>query len=92
MNFWLNKKLIKMNNLILLLLILISIYLFILISTYLFQRNLLYHPGENNYSGDQILVSIEKVKKWSILGVKCYISRFQKFRKSWLLPINPYLL
>ena len=62
MNFWLNKKLIKMNNLILLLLILISIYLFILISTYLFQRNLLYHPTENNYSGDKLIVSVEKIK------------------------------
>ena len=62
MNFWLNKKLIKMNNLILLLLILISIYLFILISTYLFQRNLLFHPTENNYSGDKLIVSVEKIK------------------------------
>ncbi len=62
MNFWLIKKLIKMNNLILLLLILISIYLFILISTYLFQRNLLYHPTENNYSGDKLIVSVEKIK------------------------------
>ncbi len=62
MNFWLNKKLIKMNNLILLLLILIFIYLFILISTYLFQRNLLYHPTENNYSGDKLIVSVEKIK------------------------------
>jgi uncharacterized protein len=29
---------------------------------YLFQRNLLYHPTENNYSGDKLLVAIEKVK------------------------------
>tara|TARA_Y100001960_G_scaffold325057_1_gene406704 strand:- start:627 stop:1418 length:792 start_codon:yes stop_codon:yes gene_type:complete len=44
------------------LLIFILVYFIILISTYIFQRNLLYHPTENNYSGDQIVVSIEKVK------------------------------
>ncbi len=38
------------------------IYLIILISTYLFQRKLLYHPNENNYFGDEILVNVEKVK------------------------------
>ena len=52
----------KMNYFTHILLIFILIYFFILISTYIFQRNLLYHPTENNYSGDQILVSIEKVK------------------------------
>ena len=50
-----------MNLFTLLLLILILVYFTILASTYIFQRNLLYHPTENNYSGDQILVSIEKV-------------------------------
>jgi len=62
MNFLLGKKLIKMNFPTLILLIFVLIYLFILISTYLFQRNLLYHPSENNYFGDQLLVSVEKVK------------------------------
>jgi len=62
MNFLFKKKLIKMNNLALLLLILVSIYFFILISTYIFQRNLLYHPKENNYFGDTLTVEIEKVK------------------------------
>jgi len=62
MNFLFKKKLMKMNYFIHILLIFILIYFFILISTYVFQRNLLYHPTENNYSGDQILVSIEKVK------------------------------
>ena len=38
------------------------IYLIILFATYFFQRNLLYHPTENNYFGDELLVSIEKVK------------------------------
>ena len=62
MNFLFKKKLIKMNNLAVLLLILASIYFFILISTYIFQRNLLYHPKENNYFGDPLTVEIEKVK------------------------------
>ena len=62
MNFLLRKKLIKMNYPILIILIFIIIYLFILISTYAFQRNLLYHPRENNYFGDQLLVSVEKIK------------------------------
>ncbi len=44
------------------LLIFVLIYFFILVSTYLFQRNLLYHPTENNYFGDKITVSIDKVK------------------------------
>ena len=62
MNFLFKKKLMKMNYFTQILLIFVLIYFFILISTYIFQRNLLYHPTENNYSGDQILVSIEKVK------------------------------
>ena len=62
MNFLFKKKLMKMNYFTNILLIFVLIYFFILISTYIFQRNLLYHPTENNYSGDQILVSIEKVK------------------------------
>jgi len=62
MNFLFGKSLVKMNYLMLLLLIIASIYFFILIATYIFQRNLLYHPGENNYFGDQLTVEIEKVK------------------------------
>ena len=62
MNFLFKKKLMKMNYFTHILLIFVLIYFFILISTYIFQRNLLYYPTENNYSGDQILVSIEKVK------------------------------
>ena len=50
-----------MNLFTLILSILVITYFSILISTYIFQRNLLYHPTENNYSGDQILVDIEKV-------------------------------
>jgi uncharacterized protein len=62
MNFLFKKNLIKMNYLTIILLTFALIYLIILTITYLFQRNLLYHPAENNYSGDKISVSIEKVK------------------------------
>jgi len=37
-------------------------YFIIIITVYIFQRNLLYHPSENNYSGDKLTVNIEKVK------------------------------
>ena len=42
--------------------IIILVYFLILVFLYFYQRNLLYHPNENNYSNDQISVSIEKVK------------------------------
>ncbi len=42
--------------------VIISAYIIIMIFLYFYQRNLLYHPTENNYSDDQITVSIEKVK------------------------------
>ncbi len=42
--------------------IIIFVYFLILVFLYFYQRNLLYHPNENNYSGDQISVLIEKVK------------------------------
>ena len=51
-----------MNYFVLIFLFFISIYFFILISTFIFQRNLLYHPTENNYFGDKILVDVEKIK------------------------------
>ena len=38
------------------------IYFLALVFLYFYQRNLLYHPNENNYSGDKISVDIEKVK------------------------------
>ena len=62
MNFLFNKNLIKMNYFTLILLVFVIIYLLILLSTYIFQRNLLYHPRENNYSGDKLIVPIKKVK------------------------------
>ncbi len=51
-----------MNYFTTIILTFLIIYLFILFTTYFFQRNLLYHPRENNYFGDQLLVSVEKVK------------------------------
>ena len=51
-----------MNYIALILSIFVLIYILILISIYIFQRNLLYHPSENNYSGDKITVSVEKIK------------------------------
>jgi len=51
-----------MSYLITILLIFLFTYFFLLLSTYAFQRNLLYHPSENNYYGDKLLVSIDKVK------------------------------
>ncbi len=62
MNLLFRNSLIKMNYITLILSVFIAIYLFILVFTYIFQRNLLYHPGENNYFGDQLEVSIKKVK------------------------------
>ena len=51
-----------MNYFTFILLITAIIYFLVLVYTYIFQRNLLYHPTENNYSGDQLVVKIEKVK------------------------------
>ena len=62
MDFFFKKNVIKMNYFTSILAIFLLIYFFILISTYFFQRNLLYHPRENNYFGDKLIVPIEKVK------------------------------
>ena len=52
----LRKKLVSLIQVIFL------IYLIMLIYLYFNQRNLMYHPNENNYIGDKISVRIEKVK------------------------------
>jgi len=49
-----------MNYLTAISMILVIIYFFIISLTYIFQRSLLYHPNENNYSGDQLLVPIQE--------------------------------
>jgi len=53
-----NKKMSLINILILLL----WAYFLIMFALYLFQRNLLYYPTVNNYSGEKLNVSVEKVK------------------------------
>ena len=50
------------KNLLQFILIIFFIYFLVLVFLYFFQRSLLYHPNENNYSGDKILVDIKKVK------------------------------
>ena len=40
----------------------VLIYLIITLILYNSQRSLLYHPTENNYSGDKLTVSIDKIK------------------------------
>ena len=45
-----------------LLFIIFIIYFFILVILFFFQRNLLYDPAENNYYGDKLTVSVDKVK------------------------------
>tara|TARA_B100001057_G_scaffold493400_1_gene587747 strand:- start:1460 stop:2278 length:819 start_codon:yes stop_codon:yes gene_type:complete len=49
------------NYIILFLQIIFIVYFLILIYLYFFQRNLLYHPNENNYSNDQLFVKVDKV-------------------------------
>ena len=51
----------KMYNLFLISLVFL-VYFLVSLGLYVFQRNLLYHPMENNYSGDTLTVNIEKVK------------------------------
>jgi len=70
MNFFFKKGLIKMNFLTLILSTLVLIYFILLISTYFFQRSLLYHPKENNYFSDKLEVSIKRVKIKTSDGVE----------------------
>ena len=49
-------------GLFLLIQIFVLVYFLILVFLYFYQRNLMYHPDENNYFGDQLSVDIKKVK------------------------------
>ena len=51
-----------MNKIYYSLIFVLVVYLVITLSLYFFQRNLLYYPEENNYSGDRLTVPIEKIK------------------------------
>jgi uncharacterized protein len=62
MNFLFKKNFKKMNYFTLILTIFVITYFLILVITYIFQRNLLYHPKENNYFGDELIISIKKIK------------------------------
>jgi len=55
------KKILK-ENLLLAILIIPIAYLTLVFIIFIFQRNLLYHPNENNYFGDELKVKVEKVK------------------------------
>ena len=55
------KKKLK-DNLLKIILIIPIAYLSLLFIIFIFQRNLLYHPNENNHFGDKLEVKIEKVK------------------------------
>ena len=61
MNFLFKKNLIKMNYFTIIILTFLLIYFFILFTTYFFQRNLLYHPKENNYLDNQINFEYKEV-------------------------------
>jgi len=52
----------KIMSLINFLLLILSGYLIVTFVLYFFQRNLLYYPTVNNYYGEKLNVSVEKVK------------------------------
>ena len=51
-----------MNKIYYTLIFIFAVYLVITLFLYFSQRKLLYHPTANNYSGDRLVVLIEKVK------------------------------
>ena len=53
----------KMKYLYLTLSSLIIAYLVMIIFIYFYQRNLLYHPSDNNYQGDKIQFDYEEISK-----------------------------
>ena len=50
-----------MNKIYISIIIFLLLYLSICAFLFFFQRNLLYHPTENNYYGDSLIVPIEKI-------------------------------
>ena len=53
---------IKSRKLILEIIIgILFIYLVLLILLFIFQRNLMYHPNENNYFGDKLEVEVQNI-------------------------------
>ena len=39
-----------------------TVYILLLLFLYFYQRNLLYHPNENNYFGDNLKIEVDKIK------------------------------
>ena len=54
-------KISRRNFLLEIIIGILVIYASVLIVLFIFQRNLMYHPNENNYFGDKLEVEIEKV-------------------------------
>ena len=52
-------------------------YFSLLFIIFIFQRNLLYEPKENNYFGDELKVKIEKVKIRQVIILN-YLDGFMK--------------
>ncbi len=50
------------NNLLFFIQLIVLGYFFLLVFLYFYQRNLMYHPDENNYYNDKLSVNIEKIK------------------------------
>ena len=50
------------NNLLFFIQLIVIGYFFLLVFLYFYQRNLMYHPDENNYYNDKLSVNIEKIK------------------------------
>ena len=50
------------NNLLFFIQLIVIGYFFLLAFLYFYQRNLMYHPDENNYFNDKLSVDIEKIK------------------------------
>src|SRR6056300_659346 len=50
------------KNILQFLIIIELVYFAVVVSIYFYQRSLLYHPNENNYSGDKLTVDVENVK------------------------------
>ena len=40
----------------------VVVYTSVLVILFIFQRNLMYHPQENNYFGDKLEVEVQKVQ------------------------------
>ena len=51
-----------MNKLVIFFQILLLVYFLVLVYLYFFQRTLIYHPNENNYSNDKLTVSVNEVE------------------------------